>query len=73
MINPDKKHFIKGTIVELGPSWMLVQLKSGHAIESELMNVSGYKIGDRVKGWANYSIVADDYVVRNIKSYRGAL
>jgi hypothetical protein len=73
MINPDKGHKFKGTVIKLGPSWLYIQLKTGAIIESELMDISGYNVGDHVSGEANYGIVGECYVARYIKLNKGRL
>jgi len=73
MINPNKRINTKGKVVKVGPSWLFIELKTGTILESELMNVSGYKVGDHVKGTANYSIVGESYVVRDIKHNKGKI
>jgi len=73
MINPDKGHKFKGTVIKLGPSWLYIQLKTGDIIESELMDISRFKLGDRVSGEANYGIVGECYVARYVKLNGGKL
>jgi hypothetical protein len=70
MINPDKLHKLKGTVTKLGPSWLFIEMENGITLETTLMNIAGFKVGDKIKGTAQYYITADSYVINTVRKVR---